>query len=467
MSGASGKTIAIGLVVGIFSSAAQSVGLTMQRKSHMLEDEKPLGQIQRPPYKRKRWLFGMGLFLVTNIFGSGFQITALPLVIYAPLQASSLVFNSICATLFLSEPFTRYSLIGTILVTAGAILIAAFGALPEPNHTLEELLYLLRQRPFLLWFFITIFIAVVLLVVLRMMRTWKRGHTHRGKLIRGLLFGVVSGIGSAHSLLLAKSAVELLVQSVINKNNQFNRYETWLILLGLVVLALTQLYFLHEGLKLCSTSVLYPLVFCIYNIIAILDGLIYFQQASRLSPLQIGLVALGTIILLVGVACLSWRLTPEPAVAALLKDDAETLATMTGRNTDDDASESDALLISASDEESGLPSTGLRPALTSSSYASTKSSKGATRPWTSKKLGSVERNEIWDELGDYDADELDVSGREYLISVAYNDAEDEEESISDESLTATTSSSSGGAAAANGAAGLLGRVQNMIRSRRS
>ena len=63
-----------------------------------------------------------------------------------------------------------------------------------------------------------------------------------------------------------------------------------MILLGLVTLALTQLYYLHRGLKLCSTSVLYPLVFCVYNIIAILDGLIYYKQASRLSVLHACLV---------------------------------------------------------------------------------------------------------------------------------------------------------------------------------
>ena len=102
-----------------------------------------------------------------------------------------------------------------------------------------------------------------------------------------------------------------------------------MILLGLVVFCLTQLYYLHRGLKLCSTSVLYPLVFCVYNITAILDGLIYFRQTSQLSVLHALLVrlhhqifpvvgspliktptqiALGTIILLTGVFALSWRL---------------------------------------------------------------------------------------------------------------------------------------------------------------
>jgi hypothetical protein len=43
-----------------------------------------------------------------------------------------------------------------------------------------------------------------------------------------------------------------------------------------------------------------------------LDGLIYYQQASRLTHLQITFVAIGTAILLSGVLSLSWRLSPEP-----------------------------------------------------------------------------------------------------------------------------------------------------------
>lgn len=130
----------------------------------------------------------------------------------------------------------------------------------------------------------------------------------RVKLFRGMCYGSVSGILSAHSLLLAKSAVELLVRTIIDRENQFNRWQSWLILLGMIFLALTQLFYLHRGLKLCSTSVLYPFVFCIYNIIAILDGLIYFRQASQLAGLHAGLIALGTFVLLGGVLCLSWRL---------------------------------------------------------------------------------------------------------------------------------------------------------------
>ena len=56
---------------------------------------------------------GMLMFIVANVVGSTIQITTLPLPVLSTLQASGLVFNSICASIILNEPFTRYSFIGT------------------------------------------------------------------------------------------------------------------------------------------------------------------------------------------------------------------------------------------------------------------------------------------------------------------------------------------------------------------
>jgi hypothetical protein len=47
----------LGVLVGLLSTCIQSVGLTLQRKSHLLEEEKEeeYGYVRRPPYKRRRW----------------------------------------------------------------------------------------------------------------------------------------------------------------------------------------------------------------------------------------------------------------------------------------------------------------------------------------------------------------------------------------------------------------------------
>ncbi|KAL9585815.1 MAG: hypothetical protein Q9212_001293 [Teloschistes hypoglaucus] len=303
-------SVAVGIFVGLASTSIQSLGLTLQRKSHILEDEKEEHHPRRPPFRRRRWQLGMLMFIVSNLVGSSIQITTLPLPVLSTLQASGLVFNSICATLILGEPFTRWSLGGTMLVCAGAILIATFGAIGEPAHSLNQLLALLGRRQFILWMVATAIAVVAIIIAAKAIR-WmnpKTNHSPRMRLLRGMAYGCISGILSAHSLLVAKSAVELLVRTIVDRHNQFNRWQSWIILLTLLALALSQLYYLHRGLKLCSTSILYPFVFCVYNIIAILDGLIYFRQTSRLSLLHALLIALGTLILLVGVLALSWRL---------------------------------------------------------------------------------------------------------------------------------------------------------------
>lgn len=309
-----GATVALGIIVGLLSTCVQSIGLTLQRKSHMLEDEKEDYGLRRPPHRRRRWQIGMCLFLIANIVGSTIQITTLPLPVLSTLQASGLVFNSLLATLLLKEPWTWRTAYGTILVAAGAALVSFFSALPEPSHNLSQLLVLLGKPNFLVWFFLSlVFVSAVLVMdfTLRKCVSVQLRDNPRIRLIRAMSYGLLSGILSAHALLLAKSAVELIVRSLADQNNQFRSYQAWLLLLAFVILALSQLYYLHLGLKLISTSILYPFVFCIYNIVAILDGLIYFRHMDLLPTLNAGLIALGTVILLSGVLALSWRLQDD------------------------------------------------------------------------------------------------------------------------------------------------------------
>ncbi|KAL6721868.1 hypothetical protein ACLMJK_000973 [Lecanora helva] len=349
-------SVAVGIFVGLVSTSVQSLGLTLQRKSHLLEDEKDPHDVRRPPYRRRRWQIGMLMFIISNLAGSTIQITTLPLPVLSTLQASGLVFNSICATLILREPFTRWSFGGTVLVCAGAVLIAIFGAIAEPAHNLDQLLSLLERRQFIVWMVAQAILVIAIVASaksLKYLSLWT-SNSPRMRLFRGMAYGAVSGILSAHSLLVAKSAVELLVRTIVDRHNEFNRWESWIILLSLLALALTQLYYLHRGLKLCSTSILYPFVFCVYNIIAILDGLIYFDQSSRLSLLHALLIALGTVILLLGVFALSWRLHDDPATRPPVSQNPLTPGMGFVDDENDSTLGTDAT-VSESDEEALLP----------------------------------------------------------------------------------------------------------------
>ncbi|PHH72338.1 hypothetical protein CDD80_4599 [Ophiocordyceps camponoti-rufipedis] len=386
-----GGSIALGIIVGLMSTSVQSLGLTLQRKSHILEDDKYPHEVRRPPYRRRRWQLGMSMFIMANLLGSTVQISTLPLPVLSTLQAAGLVFNSICATLILSEPFTRWSLCGTVLVTTGAILIAIFGAIPSPAHDLEELMSLMGRKPFVAWMIVQVlFVAGVAIFIEVVNKSSNLSLNSRFRLVRGILYGVISGDLSAHALLFAKSSVELIIKTIGGKN-QFAHWQSWMMVLVLIALALCQLYYLHRGLKLVSTSVLYPLVFCVYNIIAILDGLIYFNQTSFISPLRACLITLGTAILLSGVLALSWRLSDEqhpPGVGQ------STLAPGLGL-VEDTEGEEESLLESESvvDDDSTPTYETFPPTANGDTTAMTPAPRNKTFRW-------AERAEIWGELHD-------------------------------------------------------------------
>lgn len=402
----------LGILVGLISTSVQSLGLTLQRKSHILEDEKGPHDVRRPPHRRRRWQLGMGMFIISNLLGSSVQISTLPLPVLSTLQASGLVFNSICASLILGEPFTRWSLWGTLLVCAGALLIAIFGAIPSPTHTLVELLELMGRPAFVLWMCLQAVLVIGICATVDGANHFLNlSQSPRFRLFRGLAFGCVSGILSAHSLLMAKSAVELVIKTVVDGDNQFVHWQAWVIVLALITLALTQLYYLHRGLKLVSTSVLYPLVFCIYNIIAILDGLIYFDQTELISTLHGCLIALGTVILLSGVLALSWRLSDEQHTPGVGQS---SLAPGLGlvEDTDGEEEEEELLLDHTGVEDDVLPTTYRYNTFDSSEQATARRGRPEPLPLsasvtTPKKRMSFmqpphwqERREIWGELDD-------------------------------------------------------------------
>lgn len=104
-------SVPVAIAVGLFSSFIQSLGLTIQRKSHIQNSQLPFSQ-QRSEWRRKTWIFGFITFLIANIGGSIFQIGALPIVMLAPLGAVSLLYNALLARFLLDDFFSKYMILG-------------------------------------------------------------------------------------------------------------------------------------------------------------------------------------------------------------------------------------------------------------------------------------------------------------------------------------------------------------------
>lgn len=153
--------LAIGL--GLLASLIQSIGLTIQRKSHILNSALPIPQ-QRPSHKRPLWITGFVLFMLANVGGTIFQIGALPIVLLAPLGAVSLLYNALLARVLLDDLLSVPLVLGSGLIALGAGVVAYYGAIPSPAHTLPELMEFYTRPPFVALATLLAFVVGAILV---------------------------------------------------------------------------------------------------------------------------------------------------------------------------------------------------------------------------------------------------------------------------------------------------------------
>ncbi|KAJ1026918.1 hypothetical protein NDA16_002211 [Ustilago loliicola] len=157
-------SVATAIALGLIASFIQSLGLTIQRKSHLINETLPPAR-RKTEWKRPLWLVGFAIFLVANVGGTVFQIGALPIVMLAPLGAVSLLYNAVLARFLLNDLLSKYMVMGTALIATGAVLIGYFGVVPSPPHSLDELLDLYARPTFVAFATIFTFLFVGVLTV--------------------------------------------------------------------------------------------------------------------------------------------------------------------------------------------------------------------------------------------------------------------------------------------------------------
>lgn len=101
-----------GISIAVATSFIQSLGLTIQRKSHIINEAIHPKELRRQACQRPLWHLGFHTYILSNLTGTIFSIGYLPVIILAPLGAVTLVFNALFARLLLGDVFSRQSAIG-------------------------------------------------------------------------------------------------------------------------------------------------------------------------------------------------------------------------------------------------------------------------------------------------------------------------------------------------------------------
>lgn len=322
-------SIILGCSVAVISSAIQSLGITLQRKSHLIPYHS-LSTTHTHQYKRNMWLFGFILFIIANILGSLIQITTLPLIILSPLQSIGLIFNSILSCMLLpGEVFTRKLAIGTAIIAIGAFIIAFNGNTEQvdvPGDTDEKFAIIIGKLTlpvFLSWFIFT-FIAIASLLSVNWILTKRRHHLKLKRQSRstvkllnyyqfakGVNYGVISGTLTAHTFLFAKSLIDTIVETILSKSHfkQITANLTPYILLFVMLSIIgCQLTAFNLGLSQILTSILYPLCFLVYNLCNLINDVTFNSLIAdhKMSLKQLTWVVLGLFGVLFGVILISW-----------------------------------------------------------------------------------------------------------------------------------------------------------------
>ncbi|KAG7665888.1 uncharacterized protein J8A68_000511 [[Candida] subhashii] len=343
----SASSIVLGCSVAVVSSGIQSLGITLQRKSHLLHlipstthgqlhTHRQSYQYHHQKYKRNMWLFGFLLFIIANILGSIIQITTLPLIILSPLQSIGLIFNSILSCLLLpGEYFARKLWIGTIIISIGAFIIAYNGNIPSlpepiPPPTVDERFYniviRLSQKSFLIWFIGT-FVGMIVLLLINKYYLNKRIQStqqqqsilkrdvvvfvNKYQFLKGINYGLISGALTAHTFLFAKSIIDVIIESLLNDKHHLLPIKNalpYVLLITMLLIVGLQLTAFNLGLAEISTGILYPLCFLVYNLINLINDLIFNSLLSshRMTIIQFLWILFGLFGVLCGVVILSW-----------------------------------------------------------------------------------------------------------------------------------------------------------------
>ncbi|KAJ2852755.1 hypothetical protein IWW36_000112 [Coemansia brasiliensis] len=138
--------------------------------------------------------------------------------------------------------------------------------------------------------------------------------------VSGFLSAVVSGLICSQTLLLAKSGIGLLVLT-LRGNMQFKDPLALAIVIGLLVTALANLYFIQRALRLCSTLTVVPLCYCSSSLSALFSSLVYFDQIRLLTSTQIAMIAVGIGLLGAGVLLLSMKAESLPLISSSSGDE--------------------------------------------------------------------------------------------------------------------------------------------------
>mmetsp|Transcript_11568 Transcript_11568/g.20547 ORF Transcript_11568/g.20547 Transcript_11568/m.20547 type:complete len:710 (-) Transcript_11568:38-2167(-) len=296
----------VGVIVSIVASVLSNFGVNTQKYSMIQEIR--TGQ-QRGYTRQPIWMLGLFMVILGAVadFGAlGFAAQSL----ITPVGGMTMVANLFFASYWLGEVITRRDLGSTSLIVLGIILVAAFADKSSQCFTLGNLMCLYKRKEFIAYAVVITSVILLMYVgivlVRRRVKSMKaEGRTelrqyNRYRKLFPLMCASLSGIIGAQSVLFAKSTIEIL-KSTIRGNNEFAKYQTYFILVAMLVAIFGQIHWLAVGLKEFDAVIMVPVFQCVFVVFTIMGGAAYFDEFRTFTHIQTIMFPLGVLLLVIGV----------------------------------------------------------------------------------------------------------------------------------------------------------------------
>lgn len=285
--------IAIGIM--LLGNTFSAVGLLVQKRSHEGDSKTKCtccGRSVPLYFTSPVWLLGFVIFVLAHVL-CWISLALAPQSVLSGLMCWSTVVTFVLAPFFLGETVTVFKLLSACIMIFGCCWVVLSGPRVYQVFTVDVLRSQLHNVPFLALSGLALFYLVGCACWAGFQR------------LTAFQYATIAAILAWYSVLTAKISSSLVFSSWHHTDNQLDRWESWVALITMLVLAASNLHFLNMALSSGEAVYVVP----VYESMSIfgqtLLGGIFFQEFQHLDTIQHINFWMGVSCIMIGVICLA------------------------------------------------------------------------------------------------------------------------------------------------------------------
>jgi magnesium transporter len=309
------------VVLRIVTLAMAALGVVIQRKSHIKNDNKILSE-RKSALKRPLWHVGFWIYVLSSVVSDIIGISSLPLLVIALVGTLILFFNAIYSHYILDENMRKKGWFATFLVAVSSAGLAILLNLPNTPKTVPELERLVVTPVYLIYSALNVVSLVTLLFATlyclkkreremnRMNENMIENMNENKKLDRynfwiALLYQSSSTILAALAMVFAKITFELFQHSMTTGNNEFKSPISICFLIITIITTILQLVLFNYSLHYYTTLFTIPFGYAFGIILACFNTLVYYDSFFVLEAWMTVMVVMCVIVTIIGIYLLT------------------------------------------------------------------------------------------------------------------------------------------------------------------